>query len=68
MLQTQPPTSDSAATRPKDTRQEAAEVVRCLQEALRDPTFVSAVAVLVLGRDADRRDLEECLGSGSEAK
>lgn len=34
----------------RETQDEAAEVMRCLGESLRDPAFASVLAVLVAGK------------------
>jgi hypothetical protein len=40
----------TAATCPKSVRDEAAEVMCCLRESLREPAFASALALVLCGR------------------
>jgi hypothetical protein len=51
----------TAATRPNSVRGEAAEVMRCLRESLRQPAFTRVLARLVTGngRDEERKDTRD---------
>lgn len=57
----------ATGSRPESAPEEAAEVMRCLRESLRDPTFAAVLALLVLG-NAEEGDFGEHLAPSAEAK
>ena len=57
------------ATSLKDAREAAAEVTRCLREALRDPAFAAALVLLLSGKELEERcDLPESPAPGASAE
>lgn len=51
----------------RETQDEAAEVMRCLGESLREPTFAIVLAFLLSGkRQGEEHDFPECEASGTE--
>ena len=51
-----------------ETQDEAAEVMRCLRESLRDPTFASVLALLVAGKGGEEDDLADSGALGPPGK
>jgi hypothetical protein len=43
----------------RETQDEAAEVMRCLGESLRDPGFVTVLALLVAGKGGEENNLAD---------